>query len=85
MQGGTGQTRRAAIIEAWVNIAIGFSINFTANLVVLPLAMDGHLTLANNWWMGWVYTTISIVRQYAVRRWFNSAKLAVWLAARMGA
>jgi len=69
---GRGQSPRESIIEAWVNIVLGFSINFVANLLILPLAMpDGHLSLAANWWMGWIFTTVSIVRQFAIRRWFN--------------
>jgi hypothetical protein len=67
---GQGQSRRESIVEAWVNITIGFSINFVANLLVFPL-VDAHITLWQNWWMGWVFTTVSIVRQYAIRRWFN--------------
>lgn len=70
---GVGQTPRSAIIEAWFNIVIGFSINFAMNLLVIPLAVHGgHLDAASNWWMGWVFTTVSIVRQYALRRWFNA-------------
>jgi hypothetical protein len=69
---GHGQSPRSAIVEAWVNIVIGFSVNFVANILVIPLALDGgRLTLSGNFWMGWVFTTISIVRQYAIRRWFN--------------
>lgn len=70
---GKGQSPRSAIMEAWVNIVIGFSINFVANLVVIPLAIEGggHLTVSGNFWMGWVFTTISIIRQYVIRRWFN--------------
>lgn len=65
-----GPHPRAAIIEAWVNIGIGFGINFLANLLILPL-IDAHFTLAQNFWMGWIYTSISILRQYAIRRWFQ--------------
>ena len=67
---GTGQSRRQSIIEAWVNIAIGFTINYFANLVLLPL-VGAHLTATNNFWLGWTYTAVSIIRQYAIRRWFN--------------
>lgn len=67
---GAGQSRRSAIIEAWVNISIGFAINFAANLLIFPL-FDAHISLATNWWIGWIYTAISIIRQYAIRRWFN--------------
>lgn len=71
-----GQSPRSAIVEAWFNIAVGFSINFAANLLIIPLAINGgHLSAGGNFWMGWLYTAISIVRQYAIRRWFN-AKIA---------
>lgn len=66
-----GQSPRSSIIEAWFNIVIGFTINFVANLLIFPL-IDAHLTLYQNFWMGWIYTSISILRQYAIRRWFNS-------------
>lgn len=65
-----GPNPRAAIIEAWANIVIGFSINFIANLLILPL-IDAHVTASQNFWMGWVYTSVSILRQYAIRRWFQ--------------
>lgn len=67
-----GPNPRAAIIEAWANIVIGFSINFVANLLILPL-IDAHVTASQNFWMGWVYTSVSILRQYAIRRWFQQS------------
>jgi hypothetical protein len=68
---GVGQTPRGAIIEAWFNIGIGFAINYAANLLFLPM-VGAHFSAAENWWLGWLYTTISIVRQFALRRWFNA-------------
>ena len=77
-----GQTKRESIVEAWVNIVIGFSINYAANLLLLPL-VGAQLTAANNFWLGWTYTAVSILRQYAIRRWFNTqgfaSRLAGWL------
>lgn len=68
-----GGDPRAAIIEAWFNLVIGFSLNFVANMLVIPLAVDhGHMSASGNFWMGWVFTTISIVRQYSIRRWFQA-------------
>jgi|GEM_PF-965575 hypothetical protein len=82
---GAGQSKRASIIEAWVNILIGFSINYAANVVLIPLMADGaHVTATSNFWGGWVYTAISIVRQYTVRRWFNTHSFALFLARRFG-
>ena len=69
---GLGQSRRQSIIEAWVNIAIGLVVNLTANMFLLPL-VGAKLTLAGNLWLGCTFTAVSIVRQYAIRRWFNNA------------
>lgn len=83
-QSGLGQSRRQSIIEAWVNLAIGFSINFTANLVLFPLMVGVPVSAEANFWGGWVYTSISILRQYAIRRWFNTTGFAAFLARRFG-
>lgn len=65
-----GQSRLASVVEAWANIVLGFSINYSANLLLLPL-VGAHLTVSSNFWLGCVYTAISMLRQVAVRRWFN--------------
>jgi hypothetical protein len=66
------QTRLGSFIEAWVNVFIGFWINFVANLLILPLFGFTSLTLGTNFIIGLVYTVISVVRSYAIRRWFNA-------------
>jgi hypothetical protein len=73
---GHGQTPRGAIIEAWMNICIGFSINFAANFIFLPM-VGASFTALENFLLGWIYTAISIIRQYVIRRWFNSKLKAV--------
>lgn len=67
---GHGQTPRGAILEAWMNIAIGFFVNFLANFALLPM-VGASFTAADNFWLGWIYTGISIVRSYVIRRYFN--------------
>lgn len=59
--------------EAWTNIAIGFTINYTANLLIFPL-FGFHISLRANFLMGCIYTAISLVRSYVIRRWFNGLK-----------
>jgi hypothetical protein len=66
-----GSHPRAAIIEAWTNMAIGFGINFTANLMILPL-IGVNVTASENFAIGWLYTAVSVLRQYAIRRWFQT-------------
>ena len=81
---GQGQSRRQSIIEAWTNIAIGFSVNFVANMILFPLMVGVPVSAEANWWGGWVYTTISVLRQFVIRRWFNTARFAAFLARRFG-
>ncbi len=70
---GPGQTRREAITEAWTSLAVGFAINYGMNIVVIPLMTDGcHTTPGGNFWGGWIYTGVSIVRQFFIRRAFNA-------------
>lgn len=65
-----GRSPRRAIIEAWANLAVGFTINFVANFAILPL-VGASFTVAENWWMGWIYTAISVMRQYGLRVTFE--------------
>lgn len=65
------QTRLGSFIEACINVAIGFVINFVANLVILPL-IGFHISVSQNLFIGVLYTVISVVRSYTVRRWFNN-------------
>lgn len=64
------QTRMSSFIEAWINVLIGFGINFVANLLILPM-FGFNITLEDNLYIGILYTVISVARSYAVRRWFN--------------
>jgi len=65
------QTRLGSLIEAIINVIIGFGINFTANMMIFPL-FGFHITPGANLALGLIYTVISVVRSYAVRRWFNA-------------
>jgi len=67
------QTRLGSIAEAWANIAVGFSINYCANLLIFPL-FGMHISPGNNFLLGLIYTVISLIRSYVLRRWFNGLK-----------
>jgi hypothetical protein len=69
------QSRIGSFIEACINVVIGFTINYCANLLIFPL-FGMHISLSDNLWMGMIYTLISIVRSYAIRRWFNARIVA---------
>lgn len=65
------QTRIGSLIEASINVLIGYVINFCANLLILPL-IGFHISVAQNLFIGLFYTVISVARSYVVRRWFNA-------------
>lgn len=65
------QSRLQSLIEAWLNVAIGFGVSLVANLIVLPL-FGYPVTVGDAFGIGLVFTAISIVRSYALRRMFNS-------------
>lgn len=65
------QTKLGSFVEAWGNVAIGFSINFCANWLFLPMVGVKRLTAGQNFVFGLIMTVISVCRSYAIRRWFN--------------
>lgn len=65
-----GQTRRGSLLESLVNILVGYSINFVANLLIFPL-FGWHISARENLTLGVIYTGISLVRSYGLRRLFN--------------
>jgi hypothetical protein len=65
------QTRLGSLIEAIINVIIGFSINWTANMLIFPL-FGFRITASANFVLGLIYTVISVVRSYCIRRWFNA-------------
>ena len=65
------QTRLGSLIEALINVAIGFGINFCANLLILPL-FGFNVTGGQAFGIGVFFTVISIARSYVIRRWFNA-------------
>lgn len=60
----------ASWVEAWANVLVGFGINYVANLVVLPLFGFG-VSAGEAFHIGLIFTAISLVRSYVMRRAFN--------------
>lgn len=66
-----GVAPRAALMEAWLNILLGFAFNWVANLLLLPL-VGAHASPGANFWLGWPYTVVSMMRQFAIRHWLGA-------------
>ena len=65
------QTRLQSLIEALLNVLVGYGINFVANLLILPL-FGFNVTLTQNLAIGAIFTAISVIRSYTLRRYFNA-------------
>ena len=65
------QSKRESMIESLMNVGIGWFISFIANMLVLPL-FGYNINLTDGVLISIIFTIISIVRGYMVRRWFNS-------------
>lgn len=59
-----------SLMETTVSTLIGYSVATAANFYILPLF--GHkVSLADASWIGVIFTFISMLRGYLVRRMFN--------------
>ncbi len=67
---GRGQSRRGSIIEAILNVIIGFWISVGANIYLLPL-WGFTPSLSQGIEIGIAFTWVSLLRSYILRRAFN--------------
>jgi hypothetical protein len=74
------QTKFGSFVEASANIVVGFTINFIGNMLVWPL-FGLKMPPGIAFWGGIIFTIISLVRQYILRRYFNCLKFKSFNAA----
>jgi hypothetical protein len=67
------QTKTGSIIEAWINVLVGFGISFGCNMTILPW-FGFDVSARQSFEIGLVMTVVSLVRSYLLRRWFNAMK-----------
>ena len=65
------QSKMESMIETLTNVGIGWFISFIANMLVLPL-FGYNINLTDGLLISIIFTIISIVRGYLIRRFFNS-------------
>jgi hypothetical protein len=66
----TGQSRTHSMAETMANIVVGFGFSMVIQALVLP-AFGHDITLAQNFWITCIFTVVSVVRGYGIRRIFN--------------
>lgn len=64
------QSRIGSLIEAFVNVVVGFIVALASQLIIFPM-VGIHVPISTNFEIiGW-FTLISVIRSYCLRRWFN--------------
>ena len=71
------QSKKQSLIESLTSTTIGIIIGIVLNLTILPV-FGYPVSLSDSLWISVIFTVISIIRSYIIRRWFNS-KEELWL------
>ena len=64
------QKKSHSFMEAIVNVLVGLCINLTAQVLIFPL-FGIHIPLSSSLEIAGIFTVISIIRSFVLRRVFN--------------
>ena len=67
------QSRWMSLIESLTNVAVGYGVAVLTQVGVFPL-FGLHTTLSQNLTMGALFTVVSIVRSFVLRRLFEAIR-----------
>ena len=65
------QSKKQSFIETITSVFVGWLIGVILNLTVLPL-FDYNITVTDSLWVSLIFTIVSVIRGYMIRRFFNS-------------
>lgn len=66
-----GQSRRASLAEAVINVVIGYLVSLVGQFFIFP-AFGLFPTLGQNLGISVGFTVLSLARSYGLRRFFNA-------------
>ena len=64
------QSRRMSLIEAIINVAVGYALAVVTQMLMFPW-FGLHASFGENLALGLVFTAVSLIRSYALRRLFT--------------
>ena len=64
------QTRLGSLVESIANVVVGYWVAVGAQMAIFPL-FGVHLPLQQNMAIGGLFTVVSLVRSYCLRRLFR--------------
>ena len=65
------QSKKDSLIESLTSTTIGIIIGIVLNVTILPI-FGYPVSLSDSLWISVIFTAVSVIRSYAVRRIFNS-------------
>ena len=68
------QSRRMSLLESLINVAVGYGVAVLAQVMIFPL-FGLEVALSDNLAIGAIFTAISIVRSYTLRRVFEEIRV----------
>ena len=68
------QSRLMSLVESLANVLVGYGVAVLTQVLVFPL-FDLHVPLAENLVIGSIFTGVSLVRSYALRRSFEGLRV----------
>ena len=68
------QSRAMSFLEAITNVLIGYTVAVLTQILIFPV-FGLHTTLAQNLKLGAVFTVVSILRSFAIRRLFETVRV----------
>jgi hypothetical protein len=68
------QSRLMSLVESLANVLIGYGVAVATQMAVFPL-FGLAVTVTENLLIGLIFTVVSIVRSYALRRGFEALRV----------
>ena len=69
-EGPMAQSRRGSLIEAVTNTVVGYALAVVTQFAVFPI-LGLQVGVVENLGLGLVFTTVSLIRSYVLRRLFD--------------
>ena len=64
------QSKKQSLIETLTSVFVGWLIGVILNLTILPM-FDYNITVVDSLWVSLIFTVVSVIRGYLIRRYFN--------------
>jgi len=70
------QSRTMSLVEAIANVVVGYGVAVVTQILIFPI-FGLQTTLAQNLKMGAMFSAVSVIRSFALRRAFEAIKVRI--------